>query len=34
MKNTKWNVCLTTYDFILKDRQKLNKYPWKYIVID
>ena len=34
MKTTKWNVCLTTYDFILKDRQKLNKYTWKYIVID
>ena len=34
MKTTKWNVCLTTYDFILKDRQKLNKYSWKYIVID
>ena len=34
MKTTKWNVCLTTYDFILKDRQKLNKYGWKYIIID
>ena len=34
MKNSRWNVCITTYDFILKDRQKLNKYHWKYIVID
>ena len=34
MKTTKWNVCLTTYDFILKDRLRLNKYDWKYIIID
>lgn len=34
MKTTKWNVCITTYDFILKDRLKLGKYDWKYIVID
>lgn len=34
MKSSKWNVCITTYDFILKDRLKLNKYDWKYIVID
>lgn len=34
MRTTKWNVCITTYDFILKDRLKLNKYDWKYIVID
>ena len=25
MKTTKWNVCITTYDFILKDRLRLNK---------
>lgn len=34
MKTSKWNVCLTTYDFILKDRLRLNKYDWKYIIID
>ena len=34
MKTTKWNVCVTTYDFILKDRLRLNKYDWKYIIID
>lgn len=34
MRTSKWNVCITTYDFILKDRLKLNKYDWKYIVID
>ena len=34
MKATKWNVCITTYDFILKDRLRLSKYDWKYIVID
>ncbi len=30
----KWNACITTYDFILKDRHKLNKKYWKYIIID
>jgi ATP-dependent helicase STH1/SNF2 len=34
LKTTKWNVCITTYDFILRDRLNLNKYEWKYIVID
>jgi SNF2 family DNA or RNA helicase len=34
MKTTKWNVCLTTYEFILKDRLKLKKFEWRYIVID
>jgi SNF2 family DNA or RNA helicase len=34
MKSTKWNVCITTYDFVLKDRLRLNKYDWKYIIID
>ena len=34
LKNTKWNVCVTTYEFILKDRLVLNKFEWKYIVVD
>lgn len=34
LKTTKWHVCITTFDFVLKDRYKLNKFEWKYIVID
>lgn len=34
LKNTKWNVCLTTYEYILKDRLILNKFHWQYIIID
>ena len=34
MKTTKWNICLTTYEYILKDRLTLAKFEWKYIVID
>jgi ATP-dependent helicase STH1/SNF2 len=34
LKNSKWNVCLTTYEFILKDRLTLNKFEWQYIVVD
>lgn len=33
-KNTKWNVCLTTYEYVIKDRLVLNKIPWQYIVVD
>lgn len=34
LKNTIWNVCITTYDFIIKDRSKLKQIDWDYIVID
>ena len=34
MKTTKWNVCLTTYEYILKDRLTLSKFEWKYIIVD
>ena len=34
MKSNKWNVCLTTYEYILKDRKNLTKYDWKYIIVD
>lgn len=34
LKSTIWNVCITTYDFVIKDRSKLSKINWEYIVID
>ena len=34
MKTHKWNVCLTTYEFILRDKNELSKHRWKYIVVD
>lgn len=34
LKITKWNVCITTYDYILKDRLTLHKFDWKYIIVD
>lgn len=30
----KFNVLVTTYEFIMYDRAKLSKVDWKYIVID
>lgn len=27
-------MCITTYEFILRDRKNLHKYIWQYIVID
>ena len=29
LRTTKWNVCLTTYEYILKDRLVLNKFNWQ-----
>lgn len=34
LKNSKWNVCLTTYEYIMKDKSDLNRFPWQYIVVD
>jgi len=34
LKNSKWNVCLTTYEYIMKDKSDLNKFHWQYIVVD
>ena len=30
----KFNVLVTTYEFIMYDRSKLSKIDWKYIIID
>lgn len=32
LKTAKWNVCITTYEYILKDRLILNKFDWKVIL--
>lgn len=29
-----FNVLVTTYEFIMRDRSKLTKLDWKYIIID
>jgi ATP-dependent helicase STH1/SNF2 len=34
LRNSKWNVCLTTYEYIMKDKSDLNRFPWQYIVVD
>lgn len=34
LRTTKWNVCITTYEYIMKDRSLLQKFHWKYIVVD
>lgn len=33
-KTVNWNVCITTYEYILRDRKHLKNKKWKYIVID
>lgn len=30
----KFNVVLTTYEFVMKDKDKLSKVNWKYVIID
>ena len=34
LKSTKWNVCLTTYEYVLKDKSDLNRFHWQYIIVD
>ena len=34
MKLNGFNVLISTYEYVIKDRSVLNKYQWKYMVID
>ncbi|XP_050674085.1 ATP-dependent helicase brm isoform X2 [Leptidea sinapis] len=34
MRSTKFNVLLTTYEYVIKDKAVLAKVPWKYMIID
>ncbi|XP_049821381.1 ATP-dependent helicase brm-like isoform X2 [Aethina tumida] len=34
MRSTKFNVLLTTYEYVIKDKAVLAKLPWKYMIID
>lgn len=34
MKSTKFNVLLTTYEYVIKDKGVLAKVQWKYMIID
>lgn len=32
--NSNWDVCVTTYDMILAEKSRLNRFRWRYIVVD
>lgn len=29
-----FNICLTTFDYVLKDKSSLSKIKWKYVIVD
>lgn len=34
LRHTKFNVCLTTYEYVLKDKGELGRPYWQYIIVD
>ncbi|EDV22372.1 uncharacterized protein TRIADDRAFT_58909 [Trichoplax adhaerens] len=34
IRSGRFNVCLTTYEYVIKDRSVLSKVKWKYLVVD
>ena len=34
MQKGKFNIVITTYDYVMKDQSVLKKFTWQYIVID
>ncbi|OAF71810.1 hypothetical protein A3Q56_00430 [Intoshia linei] len=34
LRSSRFNVLLTTYDYVMRDRAVLAKYKWKYMIID
>jgi SWI/SNF-related matrix-associated actin-dependent regulator of chromatin subfamily A member 2/4 len=34
MTSSGFNACLTTFDFILKDKAQLSRFKWRYIIVD
>lgn len=34
MKTTDWDVCITSYEMILKEKAQLKRFHWQYVVVD
>ena len=34
METTEWNVIVTSYEMVLKEKAMFKKYGWRYLVID
>jgi len=34
METTEWNVLVTSYEMVLKEKALFKRYEWRYLVID
>lgn len=34
IRNQKFEICVTTYDYVMREKQKLMRLDWQFIIVD